>query len=707
MKPPIDPQAAPVLELEDVAVSYFTRRGEVPAVTGVSLIVAAGESVGLVGESGCGKSTLAFAIMRYFSSRGRIVRGRILFNGHDLATRSPDELRAIRGGGIAMVHQDPMAALNPSLTVGEQLAEVLVYHAGAEWGAASKRALAMLTDVELSDPARIMASYPYQLSGGQQQRVVIAMALLAKPALLVLDEPTTGLDVTVEAGIVALIADLRARHGTSLLYISHNLGLIARVSDRLAVMYSGQIIEEGPVAEVFAAPRHPYTIGLFRCIPQLSRDMRLRRLQPIRGTVTAPHERPLGCVFAPRCDHFQPGACDLAPVPIDFVDPGRRHGARCLRWRSLDSMASESGDVDPRTPDAGEIALSVRDLRKQYAVDDRGLIGLLTGRALHYVQANQKLDFAARRGRTLAVVGESGCGKSTLGKILVGLEVATSGEIWFEGTNLANLPVEHRPINLLRAIQMVFQNPDETLNPSYSIASQIARVIRKFGVARGRREVQTQVRRLLDLTRLSSDLAGRLPRQLSGGEKQRVAIARAFAGNPTVVVADEPLSSLDVSVRAAITDLLMQIQRQDGTTLVLISHDLSLVRYVADSVVVMYLGHIMEAGTTEQVFAPPYHPYTEALLAAIPLVDPTAVRTHAPLRGPVPSALTLPEGCPFHTRCPRKVGRICEERRPPEQISVDGHRIACHIPSGDLATVDPLFGPAVVPRSGRDAAGVT
>ncbi len=668
----------PVLELDRVSVSYFTRAGEVPAVVDVSLTLAAGESLGLAGESGCGKSTLALAIMQHFGGNGRLTAGRIRLRGRDLADLATDELRRMRGGQIGMIYQDAASALNPSLTIGEQLAEVSVYHNGLSWAAARRWAREMLAAVQLADAARIMGAYPHQLSGGQQQRTVIAMALIARPAVLLLDEPTTGLDTTVEAGVVELIAGLSRRFGTSLLYISHNLALLLRACQRIAVMYSGEIVEEGTVAAVYAHRRHPYTRGLFACLPDARSDKIARPLVPIRGTVSTPAARPSGCFFAPRCDAFQPGVCDTARVALTETEPGQR--VRCLRWREIVPTTPPSQPTAPAAHDVS-VALTVRGLTKDYA------IGL---RRRRKIRANDALDFSVPSGRTLAIVGESGCGKSTFARLLMGLETATAGSIDIGGLDFARLPVRQRSAPQLRALQMVFQNPDETLNPSFAVGRQVARVVRLFGIERQRARVAACAAAMLDATKLTPDILPLRPRQLSGGQKQRIAIARAFIGDPQLVVADEPVSALDVSVRAAVVELLMDLQRRRGTTLILISHDLPLVRYIADSVVVMYLGRIMEVGSVAEVFSAPFHPYTESLLAAAPIADPTDPRRPLVLKGERPSPLDPPTGCPFHTSCPRFLGEICVRQRPPEQHSAAGHRIACHIPMAQLAHAPPL-----------------
>ena len=679
--------AGPLLEIEDLRLSYFTRAGEIPAVMDFSLSLDEGESVGLVGESGCGKSTVALGIMRYMGHNGGIVGGAIRFKGRDMSTFGAEELRRIRGAEIAMVYQEPMAALNPSMPVGRQLTEVLEVHEGMAEGEARKRALQVLQDVRLPDAERIMGAYPHQLSGGQQQRVVIAMALMSKPSLLLLDEPTTALDVTVEAGIVGLIRDISKKYGTALLYISHNLGLIAEVCDRVCVMYSGEVVEEGDIAEVFAAPRHPYTRGLFDCIPLPAADKNARPLVPIRGQLPLPHERPPGCNFGPRCDHFQGGLCDARDLPM--AEGG--HRVRCLRWDEIRWGEGAREAAAHEATAAGEEVLDVAAMQKYYPVRDRSIRALISGDTVRYVKANETLSFSARRAETVAIVGESGCGKSTFAKVLMGLETATDGAIHFAGEDISKVPVRERTAAQIGAMQMVFQNPNETLNPSLSVGAQIGRVVRKFGVAHDAGAVRREVERLLDIVKLPRDFAVCRPRQLSGGQKQRVGIARAFAGHPAMVIADEPVSALDVSVQAAVTELLMDIQREHGTTLLFISHDLSVVRYLADRVVVMYLGLIMERGTTDEVFAPPYHPYTEALLSAVPIADPTVKKRHIVLEGTLPSAMDPPTGCPFHTRCPRKLGAVCETEPPPQREAADGHVIACHIPLEELRAVEPVI----------------
>jgi len=672
---------APILSLEDLYVSYSTREGEIPAVVDVSLCLRQGECLGLVGESGCGKTTVALAIMRYLGANGRIVGGRIVFKGRDLVQLSPKRLSQVRGADIAMVYQEPLAALNPSLTIGTQLREVLRYHGRLRKREAMEHIAQMLQEVRLADPDRVMAAYPHQLSGGQQQRIVIAMALLAQPSLLLLDEPTTALDTTIAAGIAELIKEVRHKFGTSMLYISHDLGRIMEVCDRVCVMYAGQVVESGPARQVFDAPRHPYTRGLLRAMPLPGTHKQTRPLRAMRGQPLGLNQRPVGCVFSPRCDAFQPGLCDTRELPLqDVGDSPAVQQVRCVRWQDLDALDTPS--EAPPLPDMelGAEILRVEALRKYYVLPNRPFGTFLRGQKGPYARANESITFTARQREIVALVGESGCGKSTVARVIVGLETATAGTVVWQGEELARRPVTKRTLTQRRALQMVFQHPHDTLNPRLTVGTQIARVLKHCGIARDAQTLHSLVLRILDRVQLPRALAHRRPRHLSGGQKQRVAIARAFAGQPALVVADEPVTALDVSVQAAILDLLLDMQRTHGTTLLFISHDLGVVRYLADTVVVMYLGQVMEQGTAAEVFHSPYHPYTEALLAAIPLADPLRQQQRIVLEGPVPSVVDPPKGCPFDTRCPRQLGTLCETERPPLQQVTAQHGIACHIP---------------------------
>ncbi len=686
---PWDP-SKPILEIDNLSISFFTRLREIPAVMDFSCKVMPGEAMGLVGESGCGKSTVALAVMRDLGKNGRIVGGTIKFKGRDLTTMGDEELRQIRGSQIAMIYQEPMASLNPAMKIGAQLAEVPMIHQGMARDDAWALARQIVADVHLPDPDRILNAYPHQLSGGQQQRIVIAMALMSKPALLILDEPTTALDVTVEAGIVDLVKDLGHKYGTSMLFISHNLGLVMDVCDRLCVMYSGEAVETGSVREVFNDMRHPYTQALFRSIPLPGADKNARPLIAIPGNFPLPHERPTGCNFGPRCDYFAEGRCNAADVPMSDVPGADRHASRCLKWAEIDWDAPPATRAVKEKSPIGRVVLKMEDLKKYYAISG----GAFGGGAKKVVKANETLTFEAREGETLAIVGESGCGKSTFAKVLMGLETATSGSIMLFDENVQSTPIQKRNIDTVSSVQMVFQNPFDTLNPSMTVGRQIIRALEIFKQGTSDLEREQRMLTLLDLVKLPRAFAERMPRQLSGGQKQRVGIARAFAGGAKVVVADEPVSALDVSVQAAVTDLLMDIQRENKTTLLFISHDLSIVRYLSDRVMVMYLGHVVEMGTTDQVFQPPYHPYTEALLSAVPIADTKVIRKRIVLEGDIPSAVNPPPGCPFQTRCRWKSqvpGGLCDTQMPPVQILEGGHQIKCHLSAQILSQMEPVI----------------
>ncbi|MFD1196211.1 dipeptide ABC transporter ATP-binding protein [Seohaeicola saemankumensis] len=681
----------PILEIDKLSISFFTRLREIPAVMDFSVTVQPGEAVGLVGESGCGKSTVALGVMQDLGVNGRIVGGSIKFKGRDLGAMSAEELRDIRGNEIAMIYQEPMASLNPAMRIGKQLMEVPMIHEGISEKEAEARALQVIRDVKLPDPERILRAYPHQLSGGQQQRIVIAMALMSKPALLILDEPTTALDVTVEAAIVELVKDLGRKYGTSMLFISHNLGLVLETCDRICVMYSGEAVERGSITDVFDKMRHPYTQALFRSIPLPGADKNASPLIAIPGNFPLPHERPDGCNFGPRCDYFEAGRCDQGYIKMAPVDEAETHESRCLRFAEIDWSAPPAKAEVKQKGEIGKVVLKMDNLKKYYEVSASKLFG---GGATKVVKANETLSFEARESETLAIVGESGCGKSTFAKVLMGLETATDGQILLDNRSIGDIPIQERDTKTVADVQMVFQNPFDTLNPSMTVGRQIIRALEIFGVGASEEERRNRMLQLLDLVKLPRAFADRMPRQLSGGQKQRVGIARAFAGDARIVVADEPVSALDVSVQAAVTDLLMEIQREHGTTLLFISHDLSIVRYLSDRVMVMYLGHVVELGSTDQVFSPPYHPYTEALLSAVPIADTRVKKKHIVLEGDIPSAMNPPPGCPFQTRCgwkSRVPGGLCEREVPPVRQLGEGHQIKCHLSDAELATMEPVI----------------
>ncbi|MDL2406976.1 ABC transporter ATP-binding protein [Rhizobium calliandrae] len=671
----------PLLNIRDLRIEFRGKSETVVAVPNLSFCVRPGESYGLVGESGCGKSTTAMAIMGYLGNTGVIANGNIRFDGKELVGAGARELRAIRGRRIAMVYQDPMSALNPVKTIGSQLAEVPLLHLGSTKKEAMEMAAAMLEDVRLPDAFDMLKRYPHQLSGGQQQRVVIAMALLARPSLLLLDEPTTGLDVTVEAAVIDLIGELRKRYSTSLLFISHNLGLIAETCDRVGIMYSGEMVEEGTTAELFRKPRHPYTQGLIDCIPDIGSDKRSRALAAIPGHIPLPQERPEGCFFGPRCSGFTAGLCDRPD--LDLTAAGADHLVRCARWQEMERPRAKLRPILSNTAQQQE-AIDLSDVTKLYRISSQKT-----------VKANEAVSFGARKAEIVALVGESGCGKSTLARIVTGLDSATSGSIRMAGENIAELQARDRPRHLLQSIQMIFQNPDSTLNPCHSAAFSIRRSIKKFGVRKGKAAIEQRVRELFEMVRLSPTVGDRKPGQLSGGQKQRIAIARAFAADPSLIVADEPVSALDVSVQAAVVTLLLDIQREKHTTMLFISHDLALVRHVADKVVVMYLGKVMEKGTVEEVFGAGTHPYTEALISAIRSPNPDeAPRERIRLTGETPSPVNVPAGCRFATRCHRRVGAICDSVAPPIRRMSDTHEIACHIEEEKLRAELPVYAAA-------------
>ncbi|MBY4892317.1 ABC transporter ATP-binding protein [Rhodobacteraceae bacterium N5(2021)] len=681
----------PILEIENLSISFFTRLREIPAVMDFSCKVMPGEAMGLVGESGCGKSTVALGVMQDLGVNGRVVGGTIKFKGRDLNTMSQEELRDLRGSEIAMIYQEPMASLNPAMKIGKQLMEVPMIHEGKSEKEAYQMALDVVTDVRLPDPERMLKSYPHQLSGGQQQRIVIAMALMSKPSLLILDEPTTALDVTVEAGIVDLVKGLGEKYGTSMLFISHNLGLVLETCDRLCVMYSGEAVETGSIEDVFDEMQHPYTQALFRSIPLPGADKNARPLVAIPGNFPLPHERPPGCNFGPRCDYFEEGRCNVGNIRMDKVPGNDRHASRCVKFKEIDWNAPITLAETTEKAPIGDVVLKIDNLKKYYEVAANALFG---GGSTKVVKANETLSFEARESETLAIVGESGCGKSTLAKVLMGLETATDGTIVMGNQEIQNTAIEDRDTKTVSSIQMVFQNPFDTLNPSMTVGRQIIRALEVFKIGNSDADRKNRMLELLDLVKLPRAFADRMPRQLSGGQKQRVGIARAFAGDARIVVADEPVSALDVSVQAAVTDLLMEIQRREKTTLLFISHDLSIVRYLSDRVMVMYLGHVVELGSTEQVFSPPYHPYTEALLSAVPIADTSVQKKHIVLEGDIPSAMNPPSGCPFQTRCNWKSdvsGNLCDTEVPPMKTLADGHQIKCHLADDILARMEPVI----------------
>ena len=610
-----------------------------------------------------------------------------------------------------MVYQDPMTSLNPVMRIGEQMAEVLIVHQGLNTEQARQRCIDMLKRVYMPDPELVLQRYPHQISGGQQQRVVIAMALLNNPALLIMDEPTTALDVTVEAAVLDLIADLRRDFDTAILFISHNLGVIARVSNNVGVMYAGELVEMSSTREIFANPRHPYTQGLLRAVPRLGSDKQSSVLHAIPGRVPSPSQLPSGCVFEPRCQ-YAVDACRTARPALErgawsveredslhaLRPTSHAHLVRCIRANEIDPLQwlppeAQTANLQTSTPQTTppETILSVDGLKTHYKQAGNGLLGAFGLGHKASVKAVDGVSFNLIKGKTLGIVGESGSGKSTLIKTIIGLEDISGGTAEFVGFDIGKRTGK-RDIDLIKELQMIFQNPEATMNPAYTVGQQIERPLLRFNIV-PKDQVRDEVIRLLRAVKLDEHYYDRLPRQLSGGEKQRIGIARAFAGRPDLVLADEPVSALDVSVQAAVLNLLMEIQSERGTTMIFIAHDLSVVRFFCDYIAVMYLGQIVEIGPAEAIYKPPYHPYTESLLAAVPVPDPAVAQSHIRLEGSIPSPINPPSGCRFHTRCPRRPmlpnnGALCEQEVPPWHEVTAEHRVHCHIPLEQLREIE-------------------
>ncbi len=651
------------LDVDGLDVSYRVRRRWVPVVRDVSFSVPAGGAYGLVGESGCGKSTVALAVVRYLAANGRIDRGRVSIAGTDVSTLGTAALRALRSRTVSMVYQNPMTALNPSMRVGDQVAEVFGV-LGIGRAEALERSRAALERVAIADPGRVLRRYPHQLSGGMAQRVVIAMALAKDPALLVLDEPTTGLDATVEAEVLELVNALRAESGTAVLFISHNLGVIRRMCDRVGVLYAGRLVEEGEAARLFEHQRHPYSTGLLRAIPRAGRVKADGALDTIPGFLPDTPGALTGCTFAERCA-LADDRCRSEEPPLSTDADG--HRSRCFHAERAAGLPRTAPATALPVRPPGPALVEVRDLSKTFSQDG------------HPLRVLRDVELTIRAGETLGLVGESGSGKTTLARAIVGMLPVDAGtEMTLDGAPLPDR-TSARSAEQLRAVQIVFQNPDAALNPSKSIRSIIRRSVRRLGGgAPGPRTEE-----LAAAVQLSSRYLDARPSQLSGGLKQRVAIARAFAGAPRLVICDEPTSALDVSVQAAIVNLLDDLQRSTGVSYLFISHDLGVVRYLADRIAVLYLGEVMELGPAAEVFRGPHHPYTEALLSAVASVDEPA-RTRIRLTGEIPSPGDVPPGCPFQTRCPRRLPGTCEHERPPLRELSGDHLVRCHLPLDQL-----------------------
>jgi peptide/nickel transport system ATP-binding protein len=657
------------LTVSDMDIVYRVRGQDRLALRDVSFTIERGESYGLVGESGSGKSTVALALVRYLPRNGRVSAGTIRINGQDPLGMGQAELRDLRARTVSMVYQEPGRALNPTLRVGRQIAEVFEI-AGASSDEAKQSAEDMLRKVQISDPGRVMRRYPHELSGGMAQRAVIAMALAASPSLLILDEPTTALDATVEAEVLDLVAALRQEFSTSVLFISHNLAVIAKMCDRVGVLYAGELVEQGPATQVFDSPRHPYTVGLLRCIPRRGQRKDRDRLDTIPGFLPGTGHTLTGCVFAPRCALAQDRCRESEPPLIEI---GELRTSRCYFHEKAPDL--------PRATPAAVASLAGEETGAPLVVVE-GLSKTFAGG----IRALADVNLSVHRGETLGLVGESGSGKTTLARVLLGLTAPDRGAVvTLDGTALSP-DARRRPRETLRALQIVFQNPDSALNRRHTVRSLISRPLTRLAGLSGQ-ALRDRLMELITSVRLEERHLALRPGQLSGGLKQRVAIARAFGGRPDVVVCDEPTSALDVSVQAAILNLLADLQKTERATYLFISHDLGLVRYLSDRIVVLYLGRVMEVGPAETVFTGPHHPYTEALFSAVPSLDGQR-HDRIKLEGEIPSAAQPPSGCVFHTRCPRRLTTgECESTEPPLLEGEPGHLIRCHIPLAELRKI--------------------
>jgi len=668
------------LKIENLTIAY--RQGDqwLDAVRDISFSINAGETYGLVGESGSGKTTIVLAVMRYLGQNGKVRQGKIELGGKDLLTLNEKEMRQVWGEKITMVPQNPQSSLNPSIRIGEQISETLRFHKGFNKSAAYKHSLELLKMVHLADPERVAESYPHQISGGMQQRVMIAMALSTEPLMLILDEPTTSLDVTTQAVILDLVKELIQGRQTAALYVTHNLGVVAQVCDRVAVLYAGDLVEDASTLDLYSQPLHPYSQGLLDSVPLLGETKHKVQLRAIAGQIPPLGRRPSGCVFTPRC----PIAIEVCQERPPLYDAGPGRWSRCHRWDEILNR-----EVNPRQPvsqsrqdssaeqDDQPAILDLDDVQVHFPVS-RSLGEFIRRQPARVVRAVDGVNLELSGGKTLGLVGESGSGKTTIARAVAGLVEKTAGTIDLLEMQLP-ASLSKRNLDVLRHLQMVFQNPEEALNPYLTIGESLRRPLVTL-LKKSRKEADEQVAALLKAVSLPPSYAQRLPEQLSGGEKQRVAIARAFASNPDLLICDEPVSSLDVSVQASILNLLNDLQTEHGSSMLFISHNLAVVGYLADEIAVIYLGNLMEVARSEDLFELPYHPYTEALLSAIPLADPEASQRQVRLKGEIPSPMNVPTGCPFHTRCPRYLGEICANETPPWQVDEGtGKRYFCHI----------------------------
>jgi peptide/nickel transport system ATP-binding protein len=664
-----------LLEVRDLRTYIYTRRGVVKAVDGATFSVRRGETLGIVGESGSGKSMTCLSILRLVPEPGgRIVGGEIRFDGENLLTKSPDEMRRLRGSRIAMILQDPMASLNPAMTVGEQIAETLALHRGLRGRALDQRVIELLRQVRISDPERRVHAYPHQMSGGIRQRVAGAIAISCQPSLLIADEPTTSLDVTIQSQYLRLLKEIQRETNLALVFVTHDLGIVAKLCDRVAVMYAGRIVELGKTRDIFNRPRHPYTVGLLNCLPTLRRGR--EPLTAIEGQPPDLANVPEGCSFAPRCPMAEP-RCSEARPPLEPVDA--EHLVACIRAGDTATLGRRAAAVSPvSTPlvepqNNGDVVLEARQLTKHFPLAR----GAIFSRRFGTVKAVDGVDFVLRRGETLGLVGESGCGKTTTARLVLSLERPTTGGVFFRGQDIHSLS-RHERGGYRRAVQAVFQDPFSSLNPRLTIRTTVSEPLAQTEPDLSRAEVADRVAASLTRVGLRPRIADDYPHELSGGQRQRVAIARALTTNPECILLDEAVSALDVSIRAQVMNLLREIQDRSGVSYLFIAHDLAVVKYVSTRIGVMYLGKLVETAAADELYANPLHPYTQVLLSNALPAHPDDVREEVILKGEVPSAFNPPPGCRFHPRCPQALP-VCGEVEPTLRDQASGHQVACHL----------------------------
>jgi len=670
-----------LLDVRNLKTFFSTRKGEVRSVDDVSFALEQGETLSLVGESGCGKSVTALSIMRLVASPGRIAGGEILFEGRNLMGLSEAAMRAIRGDDIAMIFQDPMTSLNPVYSVGDQIAEAIRLHRKVSKKEAWNQAIEGMRDVAIPAPEARAKSYPHEMSGGMRQRVMIAMALACEPKLLIADEPTTALDVTIQKQILELIDDLRRRLGMAVILVTHDLGVIAGRADRVAVMYAGKIAESTGTGTLYANSRHPYTEALFQALPDKAAETR-ERLYSIPGMPPDLTHPPAGCRFAPRCRYVQDRCRAEEPtlggetadhVFACFFPVGARE-REDLKISAPPPAQEVATPVAPRAN--GQVLLAAEHLVKDFPVTSGAVMQRRTGT----VSAVADVSFAIRNGETLGLVGESGCGKTTIGRLIVGLERPTGGAIMYGDRDLVrSRGREYR--RQRRAIQYMFQDSYASLDPRMRAGAILREPLEVQGVG-SRRDRVKRVEEMLGHVGLPQTAVERYPHEFSGGQRQRLGFARALMLSPTLIVADEPVSALDVSIQAQVLNLMRELQREMGLTYLFISHDLAVVRYLSNTIGVMYLGKLVEVGPADEVYLTPAHPYTRGLIDSAPVADPKAERAKvdAGVHGELPSAIHPPSGCRFRTRCPL-AQEICSVVEPPLQpFGANGHRAACHFP---------------------------